>query len=166
MAAKKGDFISVTLQPNSCKRPTQWFGSCGRISVSFVPKLSEHQTHTHRRCHSWLPLNFSFFCSPQSVSTTRPCTWCPSPATANRSVLLPSATRPLGTPAFQEPGSTSVWCILVVGLFVLPRFPKYDRKPADKFERGFKIGTRHRCFCFCLVNYQTAPTANMCSFLL
>lgn len=65
-------------------------------------------------------VSISLCCSPQSVWTTRLYTWCPSPATANRSALLLSATRPLGTPAFQEPGSTSVCCIPVVGLYVLP----------------------------------------------
>lgn len=52
--------------------------------------------------------------SVQSVWTTRPCTWCPSPATANRSASLPWATGPSGTPAFQEPGSTSACFIHAV----------------------------------------------------
>lgn len=51
----------------------------------------------------------------------RPYTLCPNPATANRSVLLPWATRPFRTPAFPEPGSTWVWSILVVRLSLLPR---------------------------------------------
>lgn len=59
-------------------------------------------------CSSW-----------QSVWTTRLHMSCPSPATASRDVLLPLATRPLGTPAFQEPGSTSAWSILVVGVCLL-----------------------------------------------
>lgn len=62
-------------------------------------------------------------CSPsQSAWTMRPCTWCPSPATANKSVPLPSATKPLGTLAFQEPGSTSVFSILVVGPYSASSF--------------------------------------------
>lgn len=55
--------------------------------------------------------------SIQSVWTTRQCIWCPSPATANRSASLPWATGPSGTPAFQEPGSTSQCFILAVSRF-------------------------------------------------
>lgn len=116
---QKSDFIVVNLQPNSCQVLNQWFSYCSwstykwALSQSWV-RITHTHTHTQPQCFliQWLTL----CCSPQTVWTTRLYTWCPGPATANRSVLLLSATRPSGTPAFQEPGSTSAWSILVVGL--------------------------------------------------
>lgn len=102
--------------------------------------LSERSTHTNsafliQRPAFWVSLCFSL----QSVWTTRLYTWCPSPATANKSVLLLWPTRPLGTPAFQEPGSTSVWSILVVGL---SSFTRCNYGPRINQTDGFKHRNR------------------------
>lgn len=124
---------------NYSKIPAKyWIGDLRILQLKYIcdVTLRERSTHTN----SGFLIQRVSLCFPlQSVWTTRLYTWCPSPATANKSVLLLWPTRPLGTPAFQEPGSTSVWSILVVGL---SSFTRRNYGPRINQRDGFKHRNR------------------------